>query len=75
MDDKYEYRIVVRANCEYIKNNSYYSNGLLTGLGLTIQDLVKLDFESLSKNYTYTKTYDEILNITNLQICVEYRLK
>ena len=75
MSDEYEYRIVIRGNCEYVKNHSYYSNGLLTGLGLSIQDLAKLDFESLSGNYTYMKTFDEILNITNLQLCVEYRLK
>ena len=75
MSDDYEYRIVIRGNCDYVKNHSYYSNGLLTGFGLSVQDLAKLDFESLSENYTYMKTFDEILNITNLQLCLEYRSK
>ena len=70
-----EYRIVIRGNCEYVKNQSFYSNGLLTGLGMSVADLVKLDFGSIAENYTYTKTFDEILNITNLQICLEYKPK
>ena len=75
MDDAYEYRIVIRGNCEYVRNKAYYSNGLLTGLGMSIQDLANLDFGSISENYTYTKMFDEILNITNLRICLEYRSK
>jgi hypothetical protein len=75
MDDAYEYRIVIRGNCEYVRNKSFYSNGLLTGFGMSVLDLAKLDFGSISENYTYTKVFDEILNITNLQICLEYRSK
>jgi hypothetical protein len=75
MDDAYEYRIVIRGNCEYVKNQAFYSNGLLTGLGMSVWDLVNLDFGSIADNYTYTKIYDEILNVTNLQICLEYRAK
>jgi hypothetical protein len=75
MDDAYEYRIVIRGNCEYVRNQAFYSNGLLTGLGMSVWDLVNLDFGSIAENYTYTKIYDEILNVTNLQICLEYRAK
>jgi hypothetical protein len=42
---------------------------------MSVWDLVNLDFGAIAENYTYTKIYDEILNVTNLQICLEYRAK
>ena len=75
MNPDLEYRVVIRADFNYLTNMSFYSNGLVTGLGLTIQDLLKLDFNSLKENYTYQKNFDEILDISDLRICIEYREK
>ncbi len=73
MDSTYQYRVVVRADFDYLKSMEYYSNGVLTGLGLTISDLVKKNFESITNNYTYQEYVDDILNLTNAHLCVEFR--
>ncbi len=75
MDQNLEYRVVIRGDFDYITNMSFYANGLLTGTGLTVQDLLKLEFGTLRENYTYQKNYDEILNVENLRVCIEYREK
>lgn len=75
MNPNLEYRVVIRADFNYFTHMSFYSNGLVTGFGLTIQDLLKLDFTSLRENYTYQKNFDEILDLSDLRICIEYREK
>ena len=73
MDQAYQYRIVVRADFDHLKLLSYYSNGLITGLGYTIADIPKMDWDEISNNYTYQIISDEILNITNAHLCIEFR--
>ena len=73
MNSDLQYRVVIKGDFDYVTNVSFYSNGVLTGLDLTVQDLMEKNFESLTTNYTYQKYYDEIANLSNLRICIEYR--
>lgn len=75
MDPKYEYRLVVRADYNHYITTSYYQNGLLTGFGLSLSDLLDMNLKSLADNYSYQRYFDEISDITNIKICVERRLK
>lgn len=73
MSAEMEYRVVLKGDFDHLTNIAYYSNGLLTGLGLTVEDLLGMDFDSIATNYSYQKFYDEIVNLSNLRICIECR--
>ena len=73
MSSDKQYRVVLKGDFDHLINVAYYSNGVLTGLKLTVEDLLGMDFDSIATNYSYQKFYDEIVNISNLRICVEYR--
>lgn len=68
-----QYRAVLLGNFDHLTNVSHYSNGLLTALGITIDDLLNKDLASLPSNFYDQKLYDEIINLSNLRICIECR--
>lgn len=75
MDDNYEYRVVVRGDFDYGISTHYYRHGLLTGFWGAIKDIVKLDWDELSDEWMEIRDYNEISNLSNLRICIEYREK
>lgn len=75
MDSNYEYRIIVKGDYRYGISTSYYRKGLLTGLVNAIGDLVEGDWDSFSNEWLNEQNYNEICDISNLRICIEYRNK
>ena len=74
MDKDYEYRVVIRADYSTITIYNQYSNGLLSGLGLALKDMATLNLSDLDK-WSIEKAENEIFEIDNIRICVEYRKK
>ena len=66
---------MIRADYTTYEVTDYYNNGLLTGLGLSIKDIAEWDLEKLADNYSYTKIQNEIFDVENIRICIEYRQK
>jgi len=75
MDNNYEYRVVVRGNFDYGISTHYYRHGLLTGFVGAIQDIAHLDWDALNNEWLDVRNYNEISNLLNLRICIEYREK
>lgn len=71
MDDQYEYRVVLRGDFDYGTSTHYYRHGLLSGL---LNAIKNMSWEDVS-NMTETRYYNEISNLSNLRICIEYREK
>lgn len=66
------YRIVIRADYVSYKMVDYYNNGLIVGAVLSIKDVLNWDLEKVANNFCYTKVQNEIFDINNIRICVEY---
>lgn len=75
MDDKYEYRIVIRADYISYKMVDFYNNGIITGLVMSIKDIINWDLAKVANNYCYQKVKNEIFDVRNLKVCIEYREK
>lgn len=75
MDPNYEYRIVIKGDYATFTTKNNYSNGLLTGGGITIKEVFKGDLEELENNWCYDELDNEILIDGNVRICIESRLK
>lgn len=74
MDDKYEYRVVIRGDVKTCYIYDYYSNGALDVLGSALNEIESWTLEDLS-DFAYTVNKCEILTFDNLRICVEIREK
>ena len=75
MDDNYEYRVVVRGDFDYGTSSHYYRHGLLSGLFNAIKDMVTSDWDEISDEWLEIRDYNEISNLSNLNIYIEYRAK
>lgn len=75
MDDRYEYRVVIRGDYTGCISREHYSNGLLTNVESTWNDIVNGNLEHIIENYAYTVVRGEIINLENLRICIEAREK
>ena len=75
MDDAYEYRVVVRADISASVMLDFYNNGLITGLGYSISDILSWDIQSLADNYSYQKHVNDIIDVADVRVCVERRAK
>ena len=68
MDDKYEYRVVVRGDFNYGVTSHYYRHGLLSSL-------VTMDWKTFKGGFTETVEEADITELENLRIYIEYREK
>ena len=75
MDDRYEYRVVIRGDYTGCISREHYSNGLLTNVDSTWNDIVNGDLAHIIENYAYTVVRGEIINLENLRLCIEVREK
>ncbi len=75
MDDRYEYRVVVRADYTTFRTTDHYSNGAIIGLGYTIQDILSWDVAHLADNYMYKVITYDVIDVENVRLCIEYREK
>lgn len=76
MDSAYEYRIVIRADYTTFTMEDFYSNGAITGLGLTIRELWEWTLEDVADvndNYQYSILTNDIVDVTDIRLCIEYR--
>ena len=76
LDDKYEYRVVVLADYTTVRVRDYYSNGAITGLGMTAKELLALElssFDDVNNNWQYHNDFNEIVDVKNIRLCVEFR--
>ena len=78
MDDRYEYRVVIMADYTTFRMTDYYSNGAITGLGMTIQEICSMSLESLTdvnNNWMYEIVTNDVIDVENVRFCIEYREK
>ena len=76
MDPAYEYRVVVRADYTTFTLEDFYSNGAITGLGLTIKEICEWTLEDVADvndNYQYSIITNDIVDVTDIRLCIEYR--
>ena len=78
MDDRYEYRVVIMADYTTFRMTDYYSNGAITGLGITIQEILSMSLESITdvnNNWMYEIVTNDVIDVENVRFCIEYREK
>jgi hypothetical protein len=78
MDDRYEYRVVILADYTTFRMTDYYSNGAITGLGMTIQEICSMSLESITdvnNNWMYEIVTNDVIDVENVRFCIEYREK
>lgn len=78
MNGDFEYRVVIRADFSTVRMVDYYSNGAITGLGITVQEIFEWSLESIAdvnNNWLYEDVTNEVLGIENLRLVIECREK
>ena len=76
MDKNYHYRVVLKADIDYYDTVSYYQNGLIIANVELIKGLIEegLDGFNGDAGLYCTETVD-IVNVENMYVCIERRLK